>query len=156
MKRVDQRQFVTEVSFLNKRNEFNYTFKESLMAGITFQSINDALLEKKDSYNYAYTNLFKQYKIVPEDLYDTLDKTWDKIPLVEWIKQLRDRFVDSDNLRYAAIFRFISNPTIIISIPITAQILFMHAVSSKWAEYKIQCLAYAEKHSLKESKKETK
>ncbi|MEA1973753.1 MAG: hypothetical protein U9N34_10755, partial [Candidatus Cloacimonadota bacterium] len=73
--KTDFRQFIDEIQMIRNRKEFSGTWKEHLK-GLGFQLAEKALEKKRKGYDHLYTNIFRKYGIVPDDLYSALDKFW--------------------------------------------------------------------------------
>jgi|APSaa5957512535_1039671.scaffolds.fasta_scaffold381528_1 hypothetical protein len=58
--KIEQRQFVDEIFFLNKDNFFSGTFVDALKGGITFKNIEEILNDKRKAYDYALSNIFRK------------------------------------------------------------------------------------------------
>jgi hypothetical protein len=82
MNRTEKRQFLDEIEFLGKSQEFTSAFKAGLKSMFTLKSspekFSATLEDKRKAYNYAYTNIFRKYRVDHDDLYGDLDKIWNE------------------------------------------------------------------------------
>jgi hypothetical protein len=76
MNKTDKRQFLDEIIFLGKSKEHSSTFVKALKGSVTLKKVEKILEDKRKSYNYSLTNIFRKYHVEHDDLYGELDKIW--------------------------------------------------------------------------------
>jgi hypothetical protein len=75
--KTDFRQFLDEIQLIGKRKELSGALKESFK-WFGLCKAENALDVKRKTYDHLYTNVFRKYGIVPDDLYSDLDEMWGK------------------------------------------------------------------------------
>ena len=140
---TDQRQFVDEINFLIKDKDFSGTFVDALKGNITFKNVDEILKDKRKLYNYAYANLFRKYGILLDDLYEKLDKLWGEEALIMIIENtIKPKFPFS-------LWDWIKQPgPLLQNLPIVTLVACQLAVKTKWQEYLISTLQFANNYSL--------
>jgi len=140
---TDQRQFIDEIYFVNKKKEFNGTFVDSLKASITLKDLEMALQDKRKAYNYLVANTFKKYNICPDDLYKHLDSKWSETTINEYAEW----YISKSAFDHIPI---LSDPYLPSSpLGIIRLVTYQYAVRTKWEGYKTAVLLYAENYSSK-------
>ena len=76
MNKTDKRQLMDELISLGKSGQHSSTFIKAIKGAVTLKDVQKILDEKRRAYNYAYTNAFKKYNVIHNDLYGDLDKIW--------------------------------------------------------------------------------
>lgn len=77
MKKVEYRQFISELEFIGKDKSFS-GLTNKIFKSISFKENKDILKDKKSAYDFMIANLFAKYGIENDELYDRLDEIWEK------------------------------------------------------------------------------
>ncbi len=75
---TDCRQFLDALELLSCQKEFRGTFRYAIKGTVTLQTIDSLMDKRLKAYNFAYTELFKRYGILHDELYSRLDKLWEE------------------------------------------------------------------------------
>jgi hypothetical protein len=150
--KAEQRQFIDEIFFVNKDRDFSGTFVDALKGAITFKKIDEILNNKVRAFNYVYAEIFKDYGILPNNLYDTLDKLYDK----ETFETFFENYVRTLSIENSSkdsiikkIGKSLARGTVLLPSVFGLQhlLIFQQAVKAKWDNYKKAAFQYAEEYS---------
>jgi|WetSurMetagenome_2_1015567.scaffolds.fasta_scaffold1151754_2 hypothetical protein len=138
---TDYKQFVDEIFFLNRDKDFAGTFIDTLKGTVTIKDVDSILEEKRKGYNFALTNLFRKYNIVPDDLYSSLDRVWHETALNDVIASYLEK-VSPKTIGFA-----FPLPTLLGGLAVAHLSIYQYAVRSKWEGYKASALLFADEHA---------
>ncbi len=79
--KTELRQFIDKIVLLGNKNEYTSTIFEQFKNVIPGSTVENVLINKKKSYDYEYVNIFKEYGLSTEDIYNDLDIIWDNVEL---------------------------------------------------------------------------
>lgn len=138
---TDYKQFIDEIYFLNKDKDVSGTFVDALKGTLTIKDLDSILEAKRKVYNFALTNIFRKYNIVPDDLYSSLDRIWNETAINGLIKLYLDK-VTQKKLGVASSIRRLLGSLAVVHISI-----YQYAVRTKWEGYKASALLFADEHA---------
>lgn len=139
---TDYKQFVDEIYFLNKDKDFSGTFVDALKGTITIKDIDSILEEKRKGYNFALTNVFRKYNIVPDDLYDHLDRAWNEVRLIEFVENHLKKSTPT-----ASVASWLTGGWLLPTLSIAVLGVYQYAVRTKWEGYKASALLFADEYA---------
>jgi hypothetical protein len=168
MNNTDKRQMTDELIALGKSGQHNSTFIKAVKGAFTFKDVQKILDEKRRAYNYAYTNVFKKYNVIHNDLYSDLDRIWNicveeedpskrKNKMLGIVKSSTAGFGTGASLGMAAPVAAAAGGAVALSLPLTIGVLtapigifliakVAYKVNKFWNAYKDLTLSFAESY----------